>query len=137
MALSAAAMPPGARPSRREEVATTMPGSRRTRPCSTSWSLTETATSIGIANDNPMKPPVRLSLQALETLAVIAYKQPISRGQVAAIRGVDPDAVMRTLQARGYITEVGRDDGLGVPSRPALDVRNCLVQSSDHSCCNI
>lgn len=55
----------------------------------------------------------RISQAALETLAIIAYKQPISRGQVAAIRGVDPDAVMRTLHARGYITEVGRDDGPG------------------------
>ena len=55
----------------------------------------------------------RISQAALEPLAIIAYKQPISRGQVAAIRGVDPDAVMRTLQARGYITEVGRDDGPG------------------------
>ena len=55
----------------------------------------------------------RISSAALETLAIIAYKQPISRGQVAAIRGVDPDAVMRTLQARGYITESARDDGPG------------------------
>lgn len=55
----------------------------------------------------------RISSAALETLAIIAYKQPISRAQVASIRGVDPDAVMRTLQARGYITEVGRDDGPG------------------------
>lgn len=55
----------------------------------------------------------RISQAALETLAIIAYKQPISRGQVAAIRGVDPDAVMRTLHARGYIAEVGRDDGPG------------------------
>ena len=54
-----------------------------------------------------------ISSAALETLAIIAYKQPISRGQVAAIRGVDPDAVMRTLQARGYITESARDDGPG------------------------
>lgn len=56
---------------------------------------------------------VRVSSAALETLAIIAYKQPMSRGQVAAIRGVDPDAVMRTLQARGYISEVSRDDGPG------------------------
>ncbi len=55
----------------------------------------------------------RLSGAALETLAIVAYKQPISRGQVAAIRGVDPDGVLRTLVARGYITEVGRDDGPG------------------------
>src|SRR5688572_15082859 len=48
----------------------------------------------------------RLSGAALETLAIIAYKQPISRAQVASIRGVDPDGVIRTLQARGYIDEV-------------------------------
>src|SRR3954470_4376752 len=55
----------------------------------------------------------RLSAAALETLAIIAYKQPISRGQVAAVRGVDPDAVMRTLQQRGYIDAVGKDPGPG------------------------
>jgi segregation and condensation protein B len=55
----------------------------------------------------------RLSGAALETLAIIAYKQPISRAQVASIRGVDPDGVIRTLQARGYIGETGRDDGPG------------------------
>jgi len=55
----------------------------------------------------------RVSSAALETLAIIAYKQPISRLQIASIRGVDPDAVMRTLHGRGYITAVGRDDGPG------------------------
>jgi segregation and condensation protein B len=55
----------------------------------------------------------RLSGAALETLAIVAYKQPISRAQVASIRGVDPDGVIRTLQARGYIDEIGRDDGPG------------------------
>ena len=55
----------------------------------------------------------RLSGAALETLAIVAYKQPISRAQVGAIRGVDPDGVLRTLQARGYIDEVARDDGPG------------------------
>ncbi len=55
----------------------------------------------------------RLSGAALETLAIVAYKQPISRAQVAGIRGVDPDGVLRTLQARGYIDEIGRDDGPG------------------------
>ena len=55
----------------------------------------------------------RLSGAALETLAIIAYKQPISRLQVASIRGVDPDAVMRTLHGRGYIAPLGRDDGPG------------------------
>jgi len=55
----------------------------------------------------------RLSGAALETLAIVAYKQPISRAQVGAIRGVDPDGVLRTLAARGYIDEVGRDEGPG------------------------
>jgi segregation and condensation protein B len=55
----------------------------------------------------------RLSAAALETLAIVAYKQPISRAQVAAIRGVSVDAVMRTLTQRGYIAEVSRDSGPG------------------------
>ena len=50
---------------------------------------------------------------ALETLAVIAYKQPVSRNQIASIRGVNVDAVMRTLQQRGYVDEVARDPGPG------------------------
>ncbi len=56
----------------------------------------------------------RLSAAALETLAIVAYKQPISRAQIAAIRGVNVDGVMRTLQQRGYIDEVGRDEGPGL-----------------------
>jgi len=56
----------------------------------------------------------RVSSAALETLAIIAYKQPISRQQISAIRGVDPESVLRTLQARGYISEVSRDDGPGL-----------------------
>ncbi len=55
----------------------------------------------------------RLSGAALETLAIVAYKQPISRAQVASIRGVDPDGVLRTLQGRGYVDIIGRDDGPG------------------------
>ena len=55
----------------------------------------------------------RMSGAALETLAIIAYKQPLSRMQIASIRGVDPDGVIRTLQARGYVSEVGRDGGPG------------------------
>ena len=55
----------------------------------------------------------RLSGAALETLAIVAYKQPISRAQVASIRGVDPDGVLRTLQARGYVDHIGRDPGPG------------------------
>jgi segregation and condensation protein B len=55
----------------------------------------------------------RLSPAALETLAIVAYKQPVSRAQVAAIRGVNVDGVMRTLQQRGYVEEVARDPGPG------------------------
>ncbi len=55
----------------------------------------------------------RLSAAALETLALVAYKQPISRAQVAEVRGVSVDGVMRTLQQRGYIDEVARDPGPG------------------------
>ena len=55
----------------------------------------------------------RMSAAALETLAIVAYKQPISRAQIASIRGVDPDGVLRTLQGRDYIDQVGRDPGPG------------------------
>lgn len=55
----------------------------------------------------------RLSAAALETLAIVAYKQPISRAQVASIRGVNVDGVMRTLHQRGYIAELARDPGPG------------------------
>lgn len=55
----------------------------------------------------------RLSAAALETLAIVAYKQPVSRGQVAAIRGVNADGVLRTLLQRGYVAEVARDPGPG------------------------
>ena len=55
----------------------------------------------------------RLSAAALETLAIIAYKQPLSRAQVASIRGVNVDSVTRTLEVRGYVAEVGRDPGPG------------------------
>jgi segregation and condensation protein B len=55
----------------------------------------------------------RMSGAAMETLAIVAYKQPVSRAQVAAIRGVNADGVIRTLQTRGFIREVGRDPGPG------------------------
>lgn len=53
--------------------------------------------------------PAKLSQAALETLAVIAYRQPVSRGAIASIRAVNVDSVVRTLLARGLITEVGQD----------------------------
>ena len=57
----------------------------------------------------------RLSQAALETLAIVAYKQPIHRADIEAIRGVQVDAVVRNLQERGLIRVVGRDDVLGRP----------------------
>lgn len=51
----------------------------------------------------------RLTQAALETLAVVAYKQPVSRARVSAIRGVNVDGVMRTLLTRGLVEEAGRD----------------------------
>jgi segregation and condensation protein B len=55
----------------------------------------------------------RLSAAALETLAVVAYRQPVSRGQVGEIRGVDSDHALRTLERRGLISDVGRAPGPG------------------------
>ncbi|ODT21924.1 SMC-Scp complex subunit ScpB [Microbacterium sp. SCN 69-37] len=57
--------------------------------------------------------PSRLSQAALETLAVIAYKQPVTRSQVASIRAVNVDSVVRTLLARGLITELFTDPETG------------------------
>ncbi len=57
--------------------------------------------------------PSRLSPAALETLAIVAYKQPISRAQIAQIRGVNADGVIRLLTQRGYVEMVGRDEGPG------------------------
>jgi segregation and condensation protein B len=57
--------------------------------------------------------PSRLSQAALETLAVIAYKQPVTRSQVASIRAVNVDSVVRTLVARGLITELFADSETG------------------------
>ncbi len=55
----------------------------------------------------------RLTQAALETLAVVAYKQPVSRARVSAIRGVNVDGVMRTLVARGLVEESGQDSSTG------------------------
>ncbi|HET6825421.1 MAG TPA: SMC-Scp complex subunit ScpB [Amnibacterium sp.] len=55
----------------------------------------------------------RLTQAALETLAVVAYRQPVSRSRVAAIRGVNVEGVMRTLVSRGLVTEVGNEPESG------------------------
>ncbi|HEX4081899.1 MAG TPA: SMC-Scp complex subunit ScpB [Acidimicrobiales bacterium] len=57
----------------------------------------------------------RLSTAALETLAIVAYRQPVSRSQMAALRGVNVDGVVRLLEQRGYIEAVGRAEGPGQP----------------------
>jgi segregation and condensation protein B len=56
----------------------------------------------------------RLSGPALETLAIVAYRQPVSRAQISAIRGVNVEATLQTLVARGYVQEIGRDPGPGL-----------------------
>src|SRR5215467_620350 len=62
-----------------------------------------------------LKPPVRLSLQALETLAVIAYKQPVTVPEISDIRGVDASGVIGTLLERKLITTAGRKAVVGRP----------------------
>lgn len=57
----------------------------------------------------------RLTGAALEVLAIVAYRQPISRAQIGEIRGVDSDGVVKTLQQRGLLVESGRDPGPGSP----------------------
>ncbi len=57
----------------------------------------------------------RLSPAALETLAIIAYRQPITRAQIEAVRGVNSDSVLRTLVNRGLIEEMGRLEQAGRP----------------------
>ena len=71
--------------------------------------LVDNASANFVLTQNPTK----LSQAALETLAVVAYKQPISRGQVASIRAVNVDSVVRTLLSRGLITELFTDAETG------------------------
>lgn len=66
--------------------------------------------------------PARLSQAALETLAVIAYKQPVTRAQVASIRAVNVDSVVRTLLARGLITELFTDPETGAINYGTTDL---------------
>jgi len=57
----------------------------------------------------------KLSAPALETLAIVAYRQPITRAQIEGVRGVDSSAILRSLTQRGLIQESGRLDGVGRP----------------------
>jgi segregation and condensation protein B len=54
----------------------------------------------------------KLSQAALETLAIVAYRQPVTRSQVGAVRGVNPDGVIKTLESRGLITEVSEESSV-------------------------
>jgi len=65
----------------------------------------------------PAPKPARLSSPALETLAIIAYRQPITRADVEAVRGVTIDGVLQTLMERGLVKIAGRAD---IPGRPLL-----------------
>jgi len=62
-----------------------------------------------------LKPPIRLSLQALETLAVVAYKQPVTAPEISEVRGVDAGGVLGTLLERKLITTAGRKQVVGRP----------------------
>lgn len=64
----------------------------------------------------------KLTRAALETLAVVAYRQPVTRARVSAVRGVNVDAVMRTLVARGLITEAGTDPDSGATTFATTDL---------------
>lgn len=55
----------------------------------------------------------KLSRPALETLAIVAYRQPVTRGEISRVRGVNVDSVLQTLAERGLVTEVGRESGPG------------------------
>jgi segregation and condensation protein B len=68
-----------------------------------------------VAEAQLVRRPRRLSQAALETLAVVAYRQPVSRAEIEEIRGVAVDGVLRLLQERGIVEAVGRGEGLGRP----------------------
>ena len=75
----------------------------------------------------------RLTQAALETLAVVAYKQPVSRARVSAIRGVNVDGVMRTLLTRGLVEEAGQDHSTGAPPLPHHDATSWSGSASPRS----
>jgi segregation and condensation protein B len=77
-------------------------------------------------------PPVRLSRAALEALAVIAYRQPVTRGEIDSVRGVNSDSAVATLLARSLVAEVGRRDSVGRPALLAV-TSECLHYLGLHS----
>ena len=76
----------------------------------------------------------RLSGAALEVLAIVAYRQPISRTEIAEIRGVDSDSVVKTLQQRGLIAESGRGAGAAVLFRVSGDLLERMGLNRSRNC---
>ncbi len=72
---------------------------------------------LGLGQDPPLSPAV------LETMAIVAYRQPITKPEIEAVRGVSADHAVRTLLARGLIEEVGRAESVGRPFLYAPTVR--------------
>ena len=82
------------------------------------WQLaTDPAFAKWVRQLFPAPKPTRLSTPALETLAIIAYRQPITRADVEAVRGVNIDGVLQTLMERGLVKIAGRAE---IPGRPLL-----------------
>jgi len=82
------------------------------------WQLaTDTQYAQWVRQLFPAAKPARLSAPALETLAIIAYRQPITRSDVEAVRGVNIDGVLQTLMERGLVKIAGRAE---IPGRPLL-----------------
>jgi segregation and condensation protein B len=82
------------------------------------WQLaTDPAFAKWVRQLFPVPKPARLSAPALETLAIIAYRQPITRADVEAVRGVNIDGVLQTLMERGLVKIAGRAE---IPGRPLL-----------------
>jgi segregation and condensation protein B len=77
--------------------------------------LTRREFAEAVAEAQIVTRPRKLSAAAMETLAIIAYRQPVGRGEIEEIRGVQADGVLRLLQERDLIDIVGRAEGLGRP----------------------
>lgn len=77
--------------------------------------LTRPELADALAQAQLVERPRRLSTAAMETLALIAYRQPVGRAEIEEVRGVAADGVLRLLQDRGLVEVVGRGEGLGRP----------------------
>jgi segregation and condensation protein B len=77
--------------------------------------LTRARFAEAVAEAQLVRRPRRLSQAALETLALIAYRQPVSRAEIEEVRGVSVEGVLRSLQERGIVEPVARGEGLGRP----------------------